>query len=217
VLEVGCGAAQFGLELAKRGARMTGIDLSAEQLRHARDNIRRAGVGYKLERGNAEDLSRFRGGSFDIVVSDFAVGFIDIEKLFPEVARVLRPGGFSAFSWQSPIMDCMTFEGEAPLLKFVRPYFDRKPFVEKGKDPTYEFKRTYGDWVRAIARAGLVLEDLVEPQTHERPAGHLHLESAQARSVDYPLNSWRKKNLILAGRSARRRMKYGYHSLPNGT
>jgi ubiquinone/menaquinone biosynthesis C-methylase UbiE len=185
VLEVGCGAAQFGLELAKRGARMTGIDLSAEQLRHARDNIRRAGVGYKLERGNAEDLSRFRGGSFDIVVSDFAVGFIDIEKLFPEVARVLRPGGFSAFSWQSPIMDCMTFEGEAPLLKFVRPYFDRKPFVEKGKDPTYEFKRTYGDWVRAIARAGLVLEDLVEPQTQE---GGTHW--------DWPQFRWQRTSVL---------------------
>jgi ubiquinone/menaquinone biosynthesis C-methylase UbiE len=185
VLEVGCGAAQFGIELAKRGAKMTGIDLSTEQLRHARDNIRRAGVRYKLERGNAEDLSRFRGGSFDIVVSDFAVGFIDIEKLFREVARVLRPGGFCAFSWQSPVMDCMTFEGEAPLLRFVRPYFDRKPFVDKGVDPTYEFKRTYGDWVRAFARAGLVLEDLVEPQTSK---GGTHW--------DWPQFRWQRTSVI---------------------
>lgn len=185
VLEVGCGAAQFGIELAKRGARMTGIDLSTEQLRHARVNIRRAAVGYKLVRGNAEDLSQFRRRSFDIVVSDFAVGFIDIEKLFPEVAKVLRPGGFCAFSWQSPIMDCLTFEGEAPLLKFVRPYFDRTPFVDKGKDPTYEDKRTYGDWVRAFAGAGLVLEDLVEPQT---PRGGTHR--------DWPQYRWQRTHVV---------------------
>lgn len=185
VLEVGCGAAQFGIELVKRGARVTGIDLSAEQLRHARRNIRLAGVPYTLVRGNAEDLSRFRGGSFDIVTSDFALGFIDIGELFPEVARVLRPGGFCAFSWTSPIMDCLTFDGTPPLLKFVRPYFEREPFVDKGRDPTYEFKRTYGDWVRAFARAGLLLEDLVEPQT---PRGGPHWEWPQFR--------WQRTNVV---------------------
>ncbi|TMK21380.1 MAG: class I SAM-dependent methyltransferase, partial [Actinobacteria bacterium] len=165
ILEVGCGAAQFGIELAKRGARVTGMDLSAEQLRHARTNIKGAGVAYKLVRGNAEDLSRFRGGTFDLVVSDFAAGFMDIDRLLPEVRRVLKSGGFCAFSWASPIIDCMTFGGSTPLYAFVRSYFDREPFVEGGKDPTFEYKRTYGDWVRSFARAGMVLEDLVEPQT----------------------------------------------------
>lgn len=185
VLEIGCGAAQFGIELARRGARVTGIDLSAEQLRHARENVRRAGVAYRIERGNAEDLSRFKRNAFDIAVSDFALGFIDIDKLMPEVARVLRPGGFCAFSWASPIMDNLTWEGEPPLLKFVRNYFDRKPFVESGRDPTYEFKRTYGDWVRAIAGAGLVLEDLVEPQT---PRGGTHW--------DWPQYRWQRTNVV---------------------
>jgi ubiquinone/menaquinone biosynthesis C-methylase UbiE len=185
VLEIGCGAAQFGIELARRGARVTGMDLSAEQLRHARSNVRKARVDYRIERGNAEDLSRFRGGSFDIVTSDFALGFIDIEALFPEVARVLRPGGFCAFSWSSPIIDCMTFDGTPPLLRFVRPYFEREPFVEGGVDPTYEFKRTYGDWVRAFARAGLVLEDLVEPQT-----------AKSGTHWDWPQYRWQRTSVI---------------------
>ena len=34
-LELGCGAAQFGLKAAMRGALVTGIDFSASQLRHA--------------------------------------------------------------------------------------------------------------------------------------------------------------------------------------
>jgi len=185
VLEVGCGAAQFGIELAKRGATVTGIDLSAEQLRHARANIKAAGVDYRLERGNAENLTRFRSGSFDIVTSDFALGFIDIDRLLPEVRRVLKPGGFCAFSWASPILDCMTFGGSAPLLAFVRPYFDREPFVEGGKDPTYEFKRTYGDWVRSFVRAGLVLEDLIEPQT---PKSGTHW--------DWPQYRWQRTHVV---------------------
>lgn len=185
VLEVGCGAAQFGIELARRGARVTGIDLSAEQLRHARENIRKAGVDYRIERGNAEDLSRFKRNAFDIAVSDFALGFIDIDKLLPEVARVLRPGGFCAFSWASPIMDNLTWEGDPPLHKFVRNYFDREPFTEGGTDPTFEYKRTYGDWIRAFARAGLVLEDLIEPQT---PKGGTHW--------DWPQYRWQRTNVL---------------------
>jgi SAM-dependent methyltransferase len=125
----------------------------------------------RLEHGDAEDLSRFRAGWFDLVVSDFAVGFMDLDRLLPQVRRVLRPGGRVAVSWTSPILECMTQLGERPLLSFVRPYFDRAPYVERGEDPTYEFKRTYGDWVRSFAGARLRIVDLIEPQT---PKGGTH-------------------------------------------
>lgn len=168
VLEIGCGAAQFGIELARRGARMTGIDLSAEQIRHGRANVRDARVAMRLVTGNAEKLvRRFGEASFDAVVSDFAAGFMDLDVLLPEVAGVLRPGGFTALSWTSPILDCLTGAGESPLLEFKYSYFDRTPWVDGGRDATYEFKRTYGDWVRAFSHANLILEDLVEPKATE--------------------------------------------------
>jgi ubiquinone/menaquinone biosynthesis C-methylase UbiE len=167
VLEIGCGAAQFGIALARKGARMTGIDLSRAQLRHARKNVEAAGVTYRLEHGNAEDLSRFRPRSFDLVVSDFAAGFLDLDVLLPQIRRVLRPGGRVALSWASPILDCLTDGGERPLLTFVHSYFDRKPWRSGGADPTWEFKRTYGDWIRAFASARLTLIDCIEPQARE--------------------------------------------------
>ena len=184
VLEVGCGAAQFGIELARRGARVVGIDLSGEQIRHARANIKSAGVTMKALRRNAEK-TQLPDGSFDVVVSDFAAGFMDLEALFREIARVLRPGGYCALSWTSPILDCMTGAGEPPLLSFKYSYFDRTPWVDGGRDSTYEFKRTYGDWVRAFAGAGLVLEDLVEPQT---PRGQTHLE--------WPNFRWERTSIV---------------------
>jgi ubiquinone/menaquinone biosynthesis C-methylase UbiE len=185
VLEVACGGAQFGIHLARAGATMTGIDLSAGQLRYARRNIKAAGVAYDLHQGNAEDLSRFRSGSFDIVVSDFAAGFLDLDRLLPEARRVLRPGGTCVLSWASPLLDCMTVDGSAPVLSIVRSYFDRAPFVEGGVDPTWEYVRTYGDWIRAFARAGFVLEDLIEPQT---PRGGTH--------TDWPQYRWQRTHRI---------------------
>jgi ubiquinone/menaquinone biosynthesis C-methylase UbiE len=165
VLEVGCGGGQFGIALARKGARVTGIDLSRQQLRHAERNAKQASVSMTFVHGNAENLSRFKPNSFDFVVSDFAAGFLDIDALLPQVRRVLRPRGRVALSWSSPILDCLTESGQPPLLKIVSSYFDRTPIRDGGPDPTYEFKRTYGDWVRAFVRAGLVLVDLVEPQT----------------------------------------------------
>ncbi|MCA1832461.1 MAG: class I SAM-dependent methyltransferase [Actinomycetota bacterium] len=171
ILEVGCGGAQFGIALARKGARVTGIDLSKEQLRHAKRNAASAEVEIRLEHGNAEDLSRFKTNTFDLVVSDFAAGFLDLAKLLPEVRRVLKPGGRTAISWSSPILDCLTPSGEPPLLKFVTSYFDTAPIRDGGPDPTYEFKRTYGEWIRAFVLAGLIVLDLVEPQT-ERGGTH---------------------------------------------
>jgi hypothetical protein len=49
----------------------------------------------------------------------------------------------------------------------VSSYFDRTPYVETGDDEEVvyvEHHRTVGDWVRAVVGAGLVLEDLVEPE-----------------------------------------------------
>jgi hypothetical protein len=51
-------------------------------------------------------------------------------------------------------------------------YFDRTPYVEQAQDGAavyVEHHRTLGDRVREIVAAGLVLEDLVEP---EWPADH---------------------------------------------
>ena len=48
VLEFGCGAAQWSIALAQRGARMVGLDFSARQLEHARRLMAEAGVDFPL-------------------------------------------------------------------------------------------------------------------------------------------------------------------------
>lgn len=56
-LDVGTGSAIWGIELATRGWRVTGIDVVASALDRARDRIEEAGVDMDLVHGDVTDLS----------------------------------------------------------------------------------------------------------------------------------------------------------------
>src|SRR4029078_1298658 len=68
-LELGCGAAQFGIRVAMRGARVVGLDFSANQLAAAGPHPRETGVRMPLVRGDAEELP-FADERFDLVFCD---------------------------------------------------------------------------------------------------------------------------------------------------
>jgi SAM-dependent methyltransferase len=93
VLELGCGGAQWSIALARRGARVVGVDNSARQLEHAEQLVARAGVDVTLVHATAEDVP-LAAGSFDIVLSDHgALSWGEPHRVVPEAARVLRSGG----------------------------------------------------------------------------------------------------------------------------
>jgi SAM-dependent methyltransferase len=160
VLELGCGAGQFGLSLVRQGARVTGIDNSAKQLEFARANV---GDRMTLVHGSAEALP-FEDASFDLVCCDHgAVGFTDPRVVVPEVARVLRAGGRFAFSGLTPI-EWIAFDGETSKREFQRDYFGMRSMESEG---TVEFMLTYGDWIRVFTGAGFAIRDLIEVRPPE--------------------------------------------------
>ena len=173
VLEVGCGSAPCARWLTERGARVVGLDLSATMLSYAGAANEATGLAFPLVRANAERLP-FAGGSFDLACSAFgAVPFVaDVRAVFAEVARVLRPGGEWVFAVTHPIRWIFPDDPGPDGLTVSGSYFDRTPYLEvdaEGRATYVEFHRTFGDYVRALAAADLVLLDVVEP---EWPEGH---------------------------------------------
>lgn len=167
VLEVGCGSAPCARWLAEQGAKVVGFDLSAGMLRYATAANTATGIDVPLIRANAERLP-FAAGSFDIACSAFgAVPFVaDLDAVFGEVARVLRPGGAWVFAVTHPIRWIFPDDPGPNGLRVTGSYFDRTPYVEVDADghATYvEHHRTLGDFVRALTRAGLTMLDLIEP------------------------------------------------------
>jgi ubiquinone/menaquinone biosynthesis C-methylase UbiE len=98
VLDVGCGTGRPAEELAKRGARVWGVDPSEAMLARARE---RHLPGGGVKRARAERLP-FKPGWFDGVVMRQVVQHVDRPAAFAEALRVLRPGGRLAIATFHP-------------------------------------------------------------------------------------------------------------------
>ncbi len=162
ILELGCGAAQWSIALAQRGARPVGLDLSERQLEHARRLMAEAGVAVPLVHASAESVP-LPDASFDIVFCDHgAMTFADPYLTVPEVARLLRPGGLFAFSHASPIlMTAWALDAERAGDRLVNDYFGMHAFDD---GESIDFNLPYGEWIRLFRRNGFVVEDLIEPR-----------------------------------------------------
>ena len=102
VLDVGCGTGVVAITAARRGARVTGLDLTPELLERARENERIAGLDVEWHQGDAEQLP-FQDREFDVVLSQFGHIFAPRpEVAVSEMLRVLKPGGTIAFSTWPP-------------------------------------------------------------------------------------------------------------------
>jgi ubiquinone/menaquinone biosynthesis C-methylase UbiE len=160
VLELGCGAAQWSISLALNGARPVGLDLSERQLEHARRGMAAAGVEFPLVEANAEEPP-LDDASFDVVFCDHgAFNFADPERLVPQCARLLRPGGLLAFNMPSPFMDAhWDIDSEEVARELRQGYFELDRFeAEDG----VSFQRPYGEWIRLLTTSGFAVEALLE-------------------------------------------------------
>ena len=95
LLDVGCGGGHLLLDLARAhpGWRLTGLDLSADQVRRAGKRARELAGRITFITGSAQDLP-FPDASFDAVVSVCSIKhWPDALRGLSECLRVLRPGG----------------------------------------------------------------------------------------------------------------------------
>ena len=162
-IELGCGTAYVSAWMARRGARVVGIDNSEAQLATARRMQHRHGLDFSLLHGNAEEVP-LPDASFDFAISEYgACLWADPVRWVPEAARLLRPGGRLVFLVNSFLMAlCTPDEDGIPATdRLRRPAFGMHQLEFSG-DSGVEFHPSHGDWIRLLRRAGFDIEDLIE-------------------------------------------------------
>jgi SAM-dependent methyltransferase len=163
ILELGCGAAQWSIGLARRGGRVVGVDNSVRQLEHARRLMTEANVDFPLVHAGAEDVP-LPDASFDIVFCDHgAMSFADPYRTVPESARLLRECGLLVFNMTGPLRLMVAEDPvtEQPTTSLQLGYFDMHRF-ESQEDGTITFQLPYGEWIRLFRRHDFIVEDLIE-------------------------------------------------------
>jgi SAM-dependent methyltransferase len=125
VVDIGCGTGRFAVYARHRlGARVWGVDPSAEMLRRARSRADARGIGWK--QGVAERLP-FRDGWFDAAHMHLVVHTLaDRDRALEEIARVLGRDGRLAVA---------TFAYEHFDRFFLNPYFPSLAGIDLARFP----------------------------------------------------------------------------------
>jgi ubiquinone/menaquinone biosynthesis C-methylase UbiE len=190
VLELGCGAAQWSIALALRGARMVGLDLSQRQLEHARRLMAEAGVDFRLVHASAENVP-LPDASFDIVFCDHGgMTFADPYRTVPEVARLLKSGGLFAFNHHSPFETvCWPADADEVGDRLVLDYFGLHS-IDDGEETVFQLP--YGEWIRLFRANHFAIEDLIEPVPEPNATSSYRSAEALAWARRWPAESiWR--------------------------
>lgn len=96
VLDIGCGIGGIDILLARDyGAKVVGIDIEADVIRRAKDNIQKAGLTDRVETKLVQPGPLdFEDSTFDVVFGkDAWLHIPDKKTFFADVFRVLKPGG----------------------------------------------------------------------------------------------------------------------------
>jgi len=156
LLDVGCGAGQTAIPAAKKGIKVTGIDLAENLIEHARHRATKASLNARFDIGDAEELP-YTNHSYDVVISMFGAMFAPRpEQVVNEFARVLKPGGqlFMA-NWTPTSMPAQMFKTVAaitpPPAGAVSPVLwgDQTTVKQRLSDHFTDIKlarRTYPQW-----------------------------------------------------------------------
>ena len=181
-VELGCGTAYFSAWLARRGARVVGVDPTPAQLATARRLQHDTGIEFPLIEAIGEDVP-LPDSSFDLALSEYGASlWADPYRWIPEAARLLRPGGRLIFLTNSTIsVLCMTLEGVGEQL--VRPQAGLYK-VEWPDTHEVEFQLSHGEWIDLLRANEFEVDRLVElfaPQQAETHTYYKYVTAEWAR------------------------------------
>jgi SAM-dependent methyltransferase len=158
ICDMGCGPGQIARYLDDRGARVCGIDLSAEMVKRAR----LANPGLEFSGGDMLDLAGVTDGSYGGIAAFYSIVHVqrpDLPRAFRELRRVLRANGVLLLTfhvgrevvhrdewWGKEVnLDFLFFETEEIKSHLAAAEFALEEVVERDPYPDVEYpsRRAY--------------------------------------------------------------------------
>lgn len=171
VLHLQCHFGQDTLALARRGARVTGLDIADEAISEARKLTDRCGLQADWVVANVVDHQPFLDGRSDLVFTSYGtIGWIpELSAWANNIFRYLRPGGRFVIVEFHPVV--WMFDNDFSRVAY--PYFNRQLIVEEEqgsyadrdagvKLTSYSWNHDLAEVHTALHAAGLRVDRFVE-------------------------------------------------------
>ncbi len=167
MLHLQCHFGMDSLDWTRRGAKVTGVDLSDEAIKEARKLNDELGLDAQFICSNVYDLKEHLDDRFDIVFSSYGtIGWLpDLDRWAQLIAYYLKPVGLFYFAEFHPVV--WMFDDEFTHIKYAYEnreliivenqgtYTDRGAAIG-GKE--YSWNHSISEVLNALIRAGLKLE-----------------------------------------------------------
>ena len=159
VCDLACGQGKMARQLAERGAKVVGIDVSQKLLDIARreEEVQPRGIGYTQD--DAQLLAYLSDATFDGVLCNMALMDIpDVRSTFGAVRRILKSQGWFAFTITHPCFEM------PPAKSYYAEGFWRSdnPHGVRGKVGAHH--RTLSTYLNALTEAGMTVQHTSEPR-----------------------------------------------------
>ncbi|MFQ5831400.1 MAG: class I SAM-dependent methyltransferase [Candidatus Thorarchaeota archaeon] len=189
LLDAGCGEGYLSRHYARRGAIVTGIDVSAKLIEICREHPDQDSLGIDYRIGDICGLDGVSEEEFDQVLCNLVLlNSPCLREAFQSFYRVLNPGGILVFSiahpafnfygpgaWEMGPKDPDTQRRKGLFFK-VDQYFNEKVYErywktrngEKFPQPIIFFHRTISTYVNTLVEVGFQITSIEEPQPISR-------------------------------------------------
>lgn len=171
VCDLACGQGWITRELARHGARVTGVDLSDQLLEIARRYEEQEPLGIRYQQGNVQHPDVLAGSAFDGCVCNMSLTDIpDLAATFATMRRLLKSGGWLVFSithpcFEPPYAQWVTL-ADGSVARAVNKYFHEGFWrSENGgiRSRVGAHHRMLSTYLNELAAAGFALERMLEP------------------------------------------------------
>lgn len=174
VLDLACGEGYNTRILARRGAKVTGVDFSKKLIELAKREETKEKLGICYHFLDATDLEEFPSNRFDLVTCFMSLQDIEnYRRAISEVARVLRNQRRFVFSIPHPCFSTITVNGKR--ISTTRRYFGEVKYPVRWimkrlakSFATTSFHRTLTDYSEALRKSKLFVSRLVEPRPTQK-------------------------------------------------
>jgi SAM-dependent methyltransferase len=167
ILDAGCGPGWLSLELARRGARVVGVDAAEQMLVRARERAQNASQTIRFVQADLCSPLPLEDRSFDAVLCNMVLMDIPaIDTALSEFSRLLRPTGRLVFSITHPSFFMWLWTRDASGNKLYKPvddYLTIRSDMNEFWGPTRHYHRPLSWYVSGLASAGFVIDALLEP------------------------------------------------------